>query len=102
MLVVEADESLRIRLEGVAKRYHEDHIAAKWINSLSHYNLVHKISHASSIKNTRCKGGSGERIGNFEKIPAGMAADESQKQKKKVIDEARIEGRKVHFASLSS
>ena len=30
----------------------------------------------------------------------GMAADESQKQKNEVIDEARNEGRKVHFASL--
>ena len=38
--IVEADESLRIRLEGVPDRYHEDHIAAKGINSLSHYNLV--------------------------------------------------------------
>ena len=32
----------------------------------------------------------------------GMAADESQKQKKKVIDEARKEGKTVHFASLIS
>ena len=30
----------------------------------------------------------------------GPAADESQKQKKKVIAEARNKGRKVHFASL--
>ena len=30
----------------------------------------------------------------------GMTADESQKQKREVIDEARNEGRKVHFASL--
>ena len=29
-----------------------------------------------------------------------MAADESQKQKKEVIDEARTEGHTVHFASL--
>ena len=56
-------------------RYHEDHIAAKGINSLSHYNLVHKIR-----ENT------------------DMAADKSQKQE--VIDEARKKGRKVHFASL--
>ena len=27
--VVEADESMRIRLEGVPCRYHEDHVAAK-------------------------------------------------------------------------
>ena len=40
---VEADESVRIRLEGAHQRYHEDHTAAKGINSLSHYNLVHKF-----------------------------------------------------------
>ena len=31
------------RLEGVPDRYHECHIAAKGMNSLSHYNLVHKF-----------------------------------------------------------
>ena len=40
---VDADESMRIRLEGVPQRYHEDHIAAKGMNSLSHVNLVHKF-----------------------------------------------------------
>ena len=39
--IVEADESTRIRLEGAPCSYHEDHIAAKGINSLSHKNLVH-------------------------------------------------------------
>ena len=34
--LVEADESTRIRLEGALERYHEDHNAAKGINSLSH------------------------------------------------------------------
>ena len=34
---------MRIRLKGVPQRYHEDHIAAKGINSLSRYNLVHKF-----------------------------------------------------------
>ena len=32
--IVDADESMSIRLEGVAHRYHEGHIAAKGINSL--------------------------------------------------------------------
>ena len=41
--IVDADESMRIRLEGVPRRYHEDHIAAKGINSKSHHNLVHKF-----------------------------------------------------------
>ena len=41
--IVEAGESTRIRLEGVLDRYHEDHVAAKGINSLSHYNSMHKF-----------------------------------------------------------
>ena len=41
--IVEADESTTIRLEGAPYWYHEDHIAAKGINSLSHQNLVHKF-----------------------------------------------------------
>ena len=41
--IVETDESMRIRLEGVPWRYHEDHISAKGINSLCRYNLVHNF-----------------------------------------------------------
>ena len=41
--IVEADESMRIRMEGAPRRYHEDHIAGKGMNPLSHYNLVHKF-----------------------------------------------------------
>ena len=41
--IVNANESMRIRLAGVPHRYHEDHISAKGINSLSHDNLVHKF-----------------------------------------------------------
>ena len=38
-----ADESTRTRLEGTLHKDHEDHIAGKGINSLNHYNLVHKF-----------------------------------------------------------
>ena len=41
--VVDADDTMRIRWECVANRYHEDDISAKGINSLNHYNLVHKF-----------------------------------------------------------
>ena len=41
--IVDADESKRIRLEGVPCRNYEDHIVAKRINSLSRYNLKHKF-----------------------------------------------------------
>ena len=34
---------MRIPLDGVPHRYHEDSVSAKGINSVSHYNLVHKL-----------------------------------------------------------
>ena len=40
--IVEAHESTRKRMEGSLHKDHEDHIAGKGINSLSHYNLAHK------------------------------------------------------------
>ena len=77
--IVDADESLRIRLEGVPQMYHEDHIAARGRNSLSHYNLVHKlIPMPQALKNTRCEGCSGKRMGNIGEN-TGIADDESQK-----------------------
>ena len=41
--IVDTDESLRIRMEGAPRRYHEDHIAGKGMNSLSRQNLVYKF-----------------------------------------------------------
>ena len=90
--VVEADESTRIRLEGVPHRYHEDHIAAEGRNSPSHYNLAHKFIPMLKHKNTGCDGCSGKRMGEIGK-DTGMAADESQKHKE-VIDDARNESKK--------
>ena len=40
---VEADETMRIRMEGSQSKNHEDHIAGNGVNSLSHNNLVHKF-----------------------------------------------------------
>ena len=80
--IVEADESMRIRMEGTPRRYHEDHIAEKGMNSI-HDSLQSRsqiYSCASSNENTRCKGSSGDRMGKTWEI-TGMAADESQKQK---------------------
>ena len=51
--IVEADESMRIRLEGFPKRYHEDHIAAKGINTFSYYNLVHMFPMSQTLKKYR-------------------------------------------------
>ena len=54
--IVGADESMRIRLEGVPHKYHEDHIAAKGINSQSRYNLLHKfIPMPQALKNLEAK-----------------------------------------------
>ena len=39
----EADESMKIRMEGAPHRYHEDHITAKGMNSVTHNSLVHKF-----------------------------------------------------------
>ena len=40
---MEAHESTRNRLERTLPNDHEDRIAGKGFNSLSHYNLVHKF-----------------------------------------------------------
>ena len=79
--VVDADESLRIRFEGVPHWYHEDHIAAKGIISLNRYNLVHKfipMPQALKIQDARRLQWkkNGKTLQN-----TGMVADESQKQK---------------------
>ena len=59
--IVEADESTRKRLEGTPREDHEDHIAGKGINSLSHCNLVHKFcSYASSNEDTGSNSSSGK------------------------------------------
>ena len=44
---VDADESRRIRMEESQSKNHEDHIAGKGINSLSHYNLVEQGPYCS-------------------------------------------------------
>ena len=79
--IVEADESMRIRMEGAPHRYHEDHIAGKGMNSPSHCNLVHKfIPMPQAMKIPDAKAAV-EKKGKTRKNP-GMAADESQKQKR--------------------
>ena len=58
--IVEADESLRIRMEGTLHIGHEDHVAGKGVNSMNHFNMVHNFSYASnSNENTRCRRSSG-------------------------------------------
>ena len=78
----------------------EDHIAGKDENSLQHYNLVNKfIPLPQTMKIPTAKAAANkewEKIGeNF-----GVEPDESQKVREKVIDEARMSGATIHFASL--
>ena len=77
--VVDADESMRTRLEGRTAQ-------VSW------------RSHRLSNENTICECSSGWRMGKIEKIPAWQLT--KVRNKKEVIDEARNKGRKVHFASL--
>ena len=41
--ILEASESIRMRMGNSIPHHHEDHIAGKGENSLQHYNLVHKF-----------------------------------------------------------
>ena len=80
--IVDADESTRPRLEGAGHKPHQDHITAEGTNSINHYSLVHKcIPMPQALKNSRCKGGSGETMGKTGET-FGMTAGESQKQER--------------------
>ena len=86
--IVDADESMRIRLEGVPQRYHEDHITAKGVNSVNHYNLVHKfIPVHQAMKIPDAKAAVEKEWEKSEKIPAWQRT--KVRNKKEVIDEAR-------------
>ena len=90
---------MRIRLESVQYRYHEDYITAKGISSLSHCNLIHKfIPMPQASKLPDAKTAVDKEWENGENT--SMTADKSQKKKER-IEEVRNKGRKVHFASCS-
>ena len=75
-------------------RYH----AAKGINSLSHYNLVHKfIPVPPALKKPDAKAAVEKEWETLEKIPAWQLTE--VRYKKEVIEDARNKGRKVHFSS---
>ena len=77
--IVEADESMRVRLEGGPCRHFEDHIAAKGRNSPSHFNSVHKfIPMLQAMKIPDAKAAVEKEMGRI-RVDTGMAADESQK-----------------------
>ena len=63
-------ESVRVRLEGIPQTYHEDHIAAKGMTSLSHYNLVHKFVPMPQAFKVPDAKAAVEKWEKLEKIPA--------------------------------
>ena len=88
--IVEADESMRNHLEGALHKDHEDHSAGKGINSLKHFNLVHKIilrPEAMKIPDAKA---AVDKEWEKTRESTSMATDECHK--KDVIDEARKEG----------
>ena len=78
---------------------HEDHIAVRGINSLNHYNLVHKfIPMPKAMQIPDAKAAVDKEWEKLEKIPAWSLT--KVRSKSEVIDEARTTDAKVHFASL--
>ena len=97
--IVEAHESIRKRLESTLPRNHDDHIAEKGSNSLTHYNLVHKcIPMLQVMKILDANAAANREKEKLEKIPAWQM--DKVKSKKDAILEAQTEKKKVHFATL--
>ena len=97
--ILEADESTRMRMGNSIPHCHEDHIEGKGENSLQHYNLVHKfIPMPQAMKIPAAKAAVDKEWENLEKNSAWNLT--KVRSKKQVIDEARMSGATVHFASL--
>ena len=96
---LEADETKRLRMEGIEPRIHEDHTAGKGDNSLHHYSFGAQLySHASSNEKYRQQKKQWTKNGELEKISAWNLV--KVRNKSEVIEEARTKGVKVHIASL--
>ena len=86
-------------MEGSLHKNHEDHIAGKGMNSLSHYNLVHKfIPMPQAMMIPDAKAAVDKEWEQHEKILARQLT--KVRNKNEVIDETRNEGKTVHIASL--
>ena len=97
--ILEANESTRMRMGNSEPHNHEDRIAGKGENSLQHYNLVHTfISMPQAMKIPAAKAAVDKEWEKLEKISAWNLT--KVRSKKEVIDEARMSGATVHFASL--
>ena len=79
--------------------HHEDHIAGKGDSSLQHYNFVHNfVPVPQAVKIPAAKAAVDKEWETLEKFSAWNLT--KVKSKKRVIDEARMSGATVHFASL--
>ena len=97
--IVEAHESTRKRLESSVPKDHEDHVAGKGYNSMTHYNLVHKFILMSQAKKIPdAKAAVDKEWKKLETIPAWQL--DKVKSKKEVILEAQKDKMIVHFATL--
>ena len=97
--ILEASESTRLRMGESLPNYHQDHIAGRGDNSLHHYNLVHKfMPMPQATKIPTAKAAVDKEWEKLEKISAWNLT--KVRSKKEVIDEARMSGATVHFASL--
>ena len=86
-------------METSLPKNHEDHIAGKGFTSMTHYNLVHKIiPMPQAMKIPAAKAAVDKE---WEKLEKNLVWNITKvRSKKEVIDEARMSGAKVHFASL--
>ena len=97
--ILEADESTRMRMGNSIPHYHQDHIAGKGEISLQQYNLVHKFNPMpQAMKIPAAKAAVDKEWEKLEKISAWNLT--KVRSKKEVIDEARMSGATVQFASL--
>ena len=97
--VVDADETMRVRLDGALHKHHQDHITAKGMNSLNHCSFVHKfIPMPQALKIPKAKAAVEKVWEKLEKVPAWPLT--KVRNKKEVISEPRNNGYTVHFASL--
>ena len=97
--ILEADESTRMRMGNSMPHYHQVHFEGKGENSIQQYNLVHKfVPMRQAMKILAVKAAVDKEWEKLEKILAWNLT--KVRSKKEVIDEARMSGATVHFASL--
>ena len=97
--IVEADESMRIRMEGSQNKNHEDHFAGRGMNSLSHYDLVRKFNPMRQAMKIQMQRQQWRNNGKqLEEIRVWQLT--KVRNKSEVIAEARNKSHTVHFASL--